>query len=50
MHAAERATGMGPISPQLKDRYPLYPRELNSAGGPEPYSPLGMLKLMLLGQ
>lgn len=28
----------------------LYQREASGAGGPEPYSPLGMFKLMLLGQ
>ena len=28
----------------------LYQREITGAGGPEPYSPLGMFKLMLLGQ
>ena len=28
----------------------LYRREVSHAGGPEPYSPLGMFKLMLLGQ
>lgn len=28
----------------------LYKREQSRAGGPEPYSPLGMFKLMLLGQ
>ena len=28
----------------------LYQREISGAGGPQPYSPLGMFKLMLLGQ
>jgi IS5 family transposase len=28
----------------------LYRREASNAGGPEPYAPLGMFKLMLLGQ
>lgn len=28
----------------------LYRREFSNAGGPEPYAPLGMFKLMLLGQ
>ena len=28
----------------------LYQREVTGAGGPEPYSPLGMFKLVLLGQ
>ncbi len=37
----------GAIAAQLKG---LYQRELSGAGGPEPYSPLGMFKLMLLGQ
>ena len=35
------------IAGQLKG---LYQREASGAGGPEPYSPLGMFKLMLLGQ
>ena len=37
----------GAIAVQLKG---LYQREISGAGGPEPYSPLGMFKLMLLGQ
>ncbi len=37
----------GAIAAQLKG---LYQREISGAGGPEPYSPLGMFKLMLLGQ
>ena len=28
----------------------LYQREISGAGGPQPYSPLGMFKLMLPGQ
>lgn len=28
----------------------LYKREASQAGGPEPYAPLSMFKLMLLGQ
>ena len=28
----------------------LYQREISGAGGPQPYSPLGIFKLMLLGQ
>jgi IS5 family transposase len=35
------------IAAQLKG---LYQREISGAGGPEPYCPLGMFKLMLLGQ
>ena len=37
----------GAIAAQLKG---LYQRETSGAGGPEPYAPLGMFKLMLLGQ
>lgn len=35
------------IAGQLKR---LHQREISSAGGPEPYAPLGVFKLMLLGQ
>lgn len=35
------------LGAQLKG---LYKREASHAGGQEPYSPLGMFKLMLLGQ
>ena len=35
------------IAGQLKR---LHQREISSAGSPEPYAPLGMFKLMLLGQ
>ena len=37
----------GSIQGQLKG---VYLREITGAGGPEPYSPLGMFKLMLLRQ
>ena len=37
----------GAIGAQLKG---LYRRELTRGGGPEPYAPLSMFKLMLLGQ
>ena len=37
----------GAIAAQLKG---VYQREISGAGGPEPYSPLGMFKLVLLGQ